>query len=177
MVYLFTDLAPRLPQFTALDHARLNEEIEYIDENDEHADIATGDHIIDDSLAGNSPESTEDTMDTAEAEIPDDENSVLSKQLKAAKDRISQEIKLHKQPLCYERGDFFDRPPHPVFALKAGPIDPSALYHRKIFVWLPHLLPGCPSRFKCTCGMPLSRKGLSRLCCFTFWSFDFLERL
>ncbi|KAJ7872089.1 hypothetical protein B0H13DRAFT_2280300 [Mycena leptocephala] len=148
-------------QITALDLARLNEEISYFDENDEHADIAAGDRIIDDSLGDDSPGGTEDTTDTAEAEIPDDENCVLSNQLKAAKKRITSEIDIHKKPLCYERGDFFDRPPHPVFALKGGSINPSALYHRKIFVWLPHLLPGCPSRFKCTCGMPLSRKGFS----------------
>ncbi|KAJ7917893.1 hypothetical protein B0H13DRAFT_2657659 [Mycena leptocephala] len=61
-------------QITAFDLAHINEEISYLDESDEHADIAAGDRIIDDSLGDDSPGGTEDTTDTAEAEIPDDEN-------------------------------------------------------------------------------------------------------
>ncbi|KAJ6607327.1 hypothetical protein B0H10DRAFT_2072345, partial [Mycena sp. CBHHK59/15] len=149
----------RPPPISVGDLAQLNEELAYIDENDEHADIAAGDCIIDESLIEDPPENGEENLDTEEAAFCDQE-SAISKQLSDAKKRLTDEIKAHGQPLCYQRGDFYDRPPHPVFALGRG-LDPTAVYHRKIFVWLPNFLPGHPERFKCTCGKPLSRKGFN----------------
>jgi hypothetical protein len=108
--------------------------------------------------------------ETAEAETRASEPSqetVLGKQLLDVRDRLADEIKAHGKPLCYLRGDFYDRPVHPVFALHRSKIgvglDPKELYQREIFVWLPHLLPGCPEKFKCTCGDRLSRNGLFNL--------------
>ncbi|KAJ7688744.1 hypothetical protein B0H17DRAFT_1135501 [Mycena rosella] len=39
--------------------ARVNEQLEYIDEHDEHADISTGDRVIDDSLIDQVLDNTE----------------------------------------------------------------------------------------------------------------------
>ncbi|KAJ7215154.1 hypothetical protein C8J57DRAFT_1732601 [Mycena rebaudengoi] len=90
--------------------------------------------------------------------------SILRQKLLSVKKRLLLEIEAHGVPLCYQRGDFYDRPPHPVFAAKLGVlstgVDPSTLYGCQVFVWLPHLLPGCPETFKCTCGKPLSRNGV-----------------
>ncbi|KAJ7738873.1 hypothetical protein DFH07DRAFT_778935 [Mycena maculata] len=38
-------------------------------------------------------------------------------------------------------------------------LDPDKLCFPMVLVWLPHLLPGHPDRFKCTCGKPLSKNG------------------
>ncbi|KAJ7823132.1 hypothetical protein B0H14DRAFT_3146115 [Mycena olivaceomarginata] len=47
--------------------------------------------------------------------------------------------------------------PRPLRSLGGG--DPTKLYEREVFVWLPHLLPGAPNKFHCPCGMHLSRNG------------------
>ncbi|KAK7002064.1 hypothetical protein R3P38DRAFT_2356625, partial [Favolaschia claudopus] len=149
---------------------QLNSELQFIAEHDEHADIAAGDRQIDDSLIdealdylqpdGNGAESESDAAETGT-------DSEIHKQLVAVKARLDNEIKTHQMPLCYVRGDFFDRPPHPVFALhnsmKGTGLNPRDLYLRDVFVWLPYLLPGCPKRFICTCGAALSRNGELRL--------------
>ncbi|KAJ7433240.1 hypothetical protein B0H11DRAFT_1939665 [Mycena galericulata] len=134
---------------------QLNQELEFIDENDEHADIAAGDRVFDESLVSEVLDYPEAGTATPEAETQSSEavkTSVLHKQLVLVKDRLCEEIEEHGKPLCYARGDFFDRPPHPVFALEESAastgLDPNILYWWKVFVWLPHLLPGCPDRFK-----------------------------
>ncbi|KAJ7842130.1 hypothetical protein B0H14DRAFT_2586534 [Mycena olivaceomarginata] len=48
--------------------AQVNQELNYVDENDEHADIASGDRIINDSLVDAVLETTETNSATAEAE-------------------------------------------------------------------------------------------------------------
>jgi hypothetical protein len=133
--------------------AQFNSELQFVAENDEHADIAAGDQIIDESLVNEALSHTEPSAETLEAETQSTEpivNSVLHDQLVSVKARLETEIKLHGKPLCYKRGDFFDRPPHPVFALNEAMksrLDPAKLYQRQVFVWLPHLLPGGPDRF------------------------------
>ncbi|KAJ7896333.1 hypothetical protein B0H14DRAFT_3612314 [Mycena olivaceomarginata] len=137
--------------------------------NDEHADIASGDRIINDSLVDAVLETTETNSATAEAETGASEagiDSVLQKQFAILKDRLSKEIKKYGSPLCYRRGDFYDRPMHAVFALHRSMgsnhgLDPSELYARDVFIWIPNLLPSAPDRFKCTCGKPLSRNGFN----------------
>ncbi|KAF8146564.1 hypothetical protein K438DRAFT_1944507 [Mycena galopus ATCC 62051] len=154
-----TTLRARAQPISEGDLAQLNEELAYIEENDEHADIAAGDRLIDESLVEDSPEKDEENLDAEEAAFCDEE-SVISKQLHATKTRIADEIKAHEQPLCYQGGDFYDRPPHPVFALGRS-LDLTTVYHRKIFVWLPNFLPGHPDHFKCTCGFnnnPIARR-------------------
>ncbi|KAJ7168288.1 hypothetical protein C8R43DRAFT_945485 [Mycena crocata] len=47
---------------------QLNEQLEFITENDEHADIATGDRIIDESLIDDVSDSTDANAEAAEAE-------------------------------------------------------------------------------------------------------------
>ncbi|KAK6971914.1 hypothetical protein R3P38DRAFT_2586309, partial [Favolaschia claudopus] len=147
---------------------QLNSEFEFISENDEHADVAAGDRIIDESLVDEALDHLQSEASSAEAEVEAAEtipDSELRKQLVALKTRLDSEIKIHNMPLCYVRGDFFDRPPHPVFALHnslAGTgLNPSGLYLRDVFIWLPYLLPGCPKRFMCTCGSALSRNGFN----------------
>ncbi|KAJ7813617.1 hypothetical protein B0H14DRAFT_3149769 [Mycena olivaceomarginata] len=148
--------------------ARLSKQFEYIEEHDEHADIAAGDPLIDESLGDNVPDSAESNAAAAEAETQSSEpapSSVIHKQLTTIQERLLEEESTHGKPLCYLHGDFFDRPPHPVFTLQKTQnttgLDPSQLYLRKVFVWLPYLLPGCPDRFKCTCGKPLSKNGFN----------------
>ncbi|KAJ7929791.1 hypothetical protein B0H13DRAFT_2537803 [Mycena leptocephala] len=136
-------------------------------ENNEHADIAAGDQIIDESLVNEALSHTEPSAETLEAETQSTEpivNSGLHDQLVSVKARLETEIRLHGKPLCYTRGYFFDRPPHPVFALNEAMksrLDPAKLYQRQVFVWLPHLLPGSPDHFRCTCGQVLSRNGFN----------------
>ena len=142
--------------------AQINQQFNYITENDEHADIATGDTIIDESLV----DEVMDSIQMADAEINSSEavkDSVLQKQLTSAKDRIIEEIEEHGMPKCYHRGDLFDRPPSAIFALQFGmkksSLDPAMLYERDVCVWIPHLLPGHPDKFNCACGNYLSRNG------------------
>ncbi|KAJ7141480.1 hypothetical protein C8R44DRAFT_932126 [Mycena epipterygia] len=156
------------PNISAVDFTQLNEQLNYIEENDEHADIAADDRIIDESLVDDIADNSESIGAAAEAETQSSEpadHSVLQKQLVDLAKRLSDEEQEYGKPLCYLRGDFFDRPPHPVFALQTGKdttgLDPDQLYLRKVFVWLPYLLPGHPDRFKCTCGMQLSKNGFN----------------
>ncbi|KAF9011458.1 hypothetical protein BDZ89DRAFT_1167536 [Hymenopellis radicata] len=135
-------------------------------ENDEYGDIASGHTEIDDSLVDEICRGTDtDTANTAEAETEASEakgKSPLSEYLLASKNRIVAEIKKYGQPLCYKNGHFFDRPMHPVFALHHDATEsfgPAKLYHRDIFVWLPHLLPKRPERFVCICGKHLTLRG------------------
>ncbi|KAJ7889507.1 hypothetical protein B0H14DRAFT_3709849 [Mycena olivaceomarginata] len=116
--------------------ARLSEQFEFIEEHDEHADVAAGDQLIDESLGDNIPDSAESNAAAAEAETQSSEpapSSVIHKQLTAIQERLLEEETTHGKPLCYLR----------------------------VFVWLPYLLPGCPDRFKCTCGKPLSKNGFN----------------
>ncbi|KAF7363971.1 hypothetical protein MSAN_01055600 [Mycena sanguinolenta] len=87
--------------------------------------------------------------------------------LQNAKARIVDEIAAHKQPLCYQRGDLFDRPKHAIFAaqetLATSNSDnrkPDALYHLDILVWIPHLLAKRVT-LKCECGLHLVLNGFN----------------
>lgn len=146
---------------------QLSGDLDFIEEHDEHGDIAAGNTFVDASLLDEFSDPAGDAG-VAEAETKASEavkKSVISKQLVAVKDRLIAEITQFEKPLCYLRGDFYDRPWHPVFAvqddMKHKGLDPERLYQRDVFVWLPHLLPGAPSKFRCACGMHLSRNGMS----------------
>lgn len=145
---------------------QLNAELAFIEENSEHGDIAAGLTQIDDSLVDEfHPDLDIDTsMAQSEAETPEPTvDSLIHQFLSAAKRRIVKEIEKYGQPLCYKRGSFFEYAMHPVFALKQNIVTgftPNQLYHRDIFIWLPHLLPGHPDKFKCSCGQYLSRHGM-----------------
>ncbi|KAJ6603889.1 hypothetical protein B0H10DRAFT_1957628 [Mycena sp. CBHHK59/15] len=150
---------------------QLNSEFTFVEENGEHADIAAGDRQIDESLVNEILDRMEPDTGTSEAETQPAEavdESVLHAQLVSVKARLDEVMAAagnFGKPLCYLRGDFFDRPSHPVFALdesKASTgLDPTKLYWRRVFVWLPYLLPGCPARFLYPCGQPLSRNGFN----------------
>ncbi|KAJ7806946.1 hypothetical protein B0H14DRAFT_2610116 [Mycena olivaceomarginata] len=141
--------------------ARLNEALTYIAENDEHADIASGEAEIDESLVDAVPKGGEGDAETETQSSEAATNSVLSIFLKYVKEQLQLEIDIHKRPLCYLCGDFYWRPPHPVFSLQPEfGTNPDMVYWRDVFVWLPHLLPGAPERFKCSCNLPLSLKAL-----------------
>ncbi|KAJ6489576.1 hypothetical protein C8R47DRAFT_1124811 [Mycena vitilis] len=145
------------------DLTQLNDQLDYIDEHDELGDIAAGDQVIDDSLLDDILDTIEANETVAEAETRQSEaatDSALHTFLLSVRKRLSMEIKKHGGPLCYARGEFFERPMHPVFALQRS-LDPTRLYSRDVFVWLPSLLPGHPDRFVCTCGKPLSRNGFN----------------
>ncbi|KAJ7787841.1 hypothetical protein B0H14DRAFT_2628984 [Mycena olivaceomarginata] len=116
------------------DWAQLNSDLNFLANNDEHADIAAGNTVIDESLVNEALDSMEPSSEalvaeTQAAEVVD--KSELHKQLVLMKQEIDQEIDSHGQPLCYLRGDFFHRPRHPVFALHNSVItglDPTQLY-------------------------------------------------
>ncbi|KAJ7852387.1 hypothetical protein B0H14DRAFT_3137162 [Mycena olivaceomarginata] len=123
--------------------ARLNEALTYIAENDEHADIASGEAEIDESLVDAVPEGGKGDAETETQSSEAATNSVLSNFLEYVKEQLQLEIDIHKRPLCYLRGDFYWRPPHPVFSLQREfGSNPDMVYWRDVFVWLPHLLPG-----------------------------------
>lgn len=162
--HLISNLHTKIVQISPEVLEQLNGQLNYIEEHDEHADITAGDRLIDESLGDDILDNAASNAEAAEAETRSSqpvENSVLHDQLVAVLQRLQKEEEEHGRPLCYLRGDFYDRPPHPVFALQKSKVttglDPCQLYLRKVFVWLPYLLPGCPDRFKCTCGMRLSR--------------------
>jgi hypothetical protein len=130
-------------------------------------DIANGDHTTDESISEEIIDPQEDTAKAAEEETRTSEirkEASIHQYLDAALSEIKEEIRLHKQPACYQRGDFYHRPKHPVFALhdavkdKHG-LNPDRLYCRDIFVWLPMCLPGTPDKFRCTCGSYLTKTG------------------
>ncbi|KAJ7736437.1 hypothetical protein B0H16DRAFT_1466622 [Mycena metata] len=137
----------------------LTQQLHFIDENDEYADIASGDKVINDSLVDDILEALDTNPATTEQEKNSSEvgnGSVLQNQFTELRAKLSREIAKHGMPLCYRRGDFWDRPPHPIFALQRSTghkngLDPARLYERDTFIWIPSLLPGAPERFKCDC--------------------------
>ena len=123
---------------TLSNHAltQLNAELAFIEENNEHGDIAAGFTQIDDSLVDEfNHDSDIDTTTTAqlEAETPEPTvDSLIHQFLSAAKHQIVKEIEKYGQPLCYKQGSFFEYAIHPVFALKQDVVTgftPNWLYH------------------------------------------------
>lgn len=150
----------------------IQEDITFVEDHDEHADIATGDKVIDDSLLDDDAlldPSTEDIAEAAAAETSNSEihdQSVLHSYLQNFKKMIMNEIRNDDQPRCYKDGQLYVRPRNPIFALRdAQAVDyiPDELYHLDIFVWLPEHLPGRPDIFTCVCGRSLTKNGMSRL--------------
>ncbi|KAJ6449147.1 hypothetical protein C8R47DRAFT_1265583 [Mycena vitilis] len=134
--------------------SQLSNDLDYIQENDEHADIAAGDRVIDDSLVDDVLENLEEKPGQVEAETRASEavkDSVLHKHLKFVKDTIVGEESSSGKIGCYSRGDFFMRSSHPVFALRDAKdtgLKPDSLYEHDVFVWVPDQLPGHPDSFK-----------------------------
>ncbi|KAJ7663647.1 hypothetical protein B0H14DRAFT_2658726 [Mycena olivaceomarginata] len=119
-----------------VEFAQVNQELNYVNENDEHADIASSDRIINNSLVDAVLETTETNSATAEAETGASEagiDSVLQKQFAILKDRLSKEIKKYGSPLCYRRGDFYDWPMHTVFALHRSMGSNHGLYPSELY--------------------------------------------
>ena len=150
-------------------YSQLREELTFVQEHDENADIATGMHVIDNSLSDEILDTPEDSAATAEAETASAEvqtESAVHQHLQAVLNDIKKQITHHHQPDCYRRGDFFYRSKHPVFALhdaRINGVQPDRLCARDVFVWLPSCLPGAPDHFKCDCGLHLTKNGESQL--------------
>ncbi|KAF5384667.1 hypothetical protein D9757_006187 [Collybiopsis confluens] len=163
-------LTPSLPpaslsHLTAAEYTHLSSEINFIQNHDEHADIASGFQDTQEGLADETLESPDNFASAAQREAQSSEpivNSALQQYLVATLERLGKQIKKHGQPDCYRRGDFIIRPKHAIFILhdaaRTG-LASDYLCHRDIFVWLPALLPGAPEAFKCTCGKRLSKNG------------------
>ncbi|KAF5382845.1 hypothetical protein D9757_007324 [Collybiopsis confluens] len=161
-------LTPSLPpaslsHLTAAEYTHLSSEINFIQNHDEHADIASGFQDTQEGLADETLESPDNFASAAQREAQSSEpivNSALQQYLVATLERLGKQIKKHGQPDCYRRGDFIIRPKHAIFILhdaaRTG-LASDYLCHRDIFVWLPALLPGAPEAFKCTCGKRLSK--------------------
>jgi hypothetical protein len=148
------------------DFEQLNTHLQYIQENDEHADITAGDRVIDESPGDSVSDNAESDAVAAEAETQSSQpakKSAVHDYLKQVHDQLQREEAKHGKPSCYNRGDVFYRPSHAVFSFQkikdTTGLDPTVLYSRDVFVWLPHLLPGHPDKFKCKCGLRLSRNG------------------
>ncbi|KAF9052488.1 hypothetical protein BDZ89DRAFT_1032535 [Hymenopellis radicata] len=140
--------------------SQLNAGLAFVNDNDEHADIASGGAEIDDTLLDEILLEGDDILPEEDSDPPP--QSLIHQYLRSVKQRIVTEIEKHGQPSCYEDGDFYHRPRHPVFALQSSAtteFTPDVLYERDVFVWLPHLLPGHPDTFRCECGMHLSKHG------------------
>ncbi|KAJ7810654.1 hypothetical protein B0H14DRAFT_3756839 [Mycena olivaceomarginata] len=143
-----------------------NTQLAFVERNNEHGHIASGFSRINDSLVDELINSNGNDFQAAQSDTESEPSpeSLLHQYLSSVKKRIKKQIKKHGQPACYKRGDFFDRAKHPVFALaQAATLDfsPNSLYECDVFVWLPHLLPGHPDKFKCSCGLHLSRHGFN----------------
>jgi hypothetical protein len=149
--------------------ATISSHLDFIRDNDEHADIASGDRDIDDSMLDPDPEQdgTDSADANASAAAAEDKagepkpTSSTARFLANIKANLMDEIEKYGQPLCYKNNDFVIRAPHPCFALRrtqAMGFSPEKLYHRNVFVWLPDLL--VPQRkFYCKCGEVLSKNG------------------
>lgn len=144
---------------------QLSDALEFVRNHDEHAGIASGDAVIDDSVDSELLDKPENLGDTAQKETTASEvkeNSVIHQFLRATLRHIKKEIDDHKQPNCYRQGSFMIYAKHPVFVLHDTPkfgLQTDHLCHRNVFVWLPQCLPGAPDSFKCTCGGRLSKNG------------------
>ena len=106
-------------------------------------------------------DATAAAAETQENEAPMD--SAIHQYLKNVRESIQNEIKQHRRPNCYSRGDFFHRKKHAVFALCDDSVtgfNVDSLCARDVFVWLPLLLPGAPDFFKCTCDERLIKHGI-----------------
>lgn len=138
-------------------YSQLQEELAFLQEHDEHGDIATGTHSIDDGLSDEIIDMSEDTAAAAEAESEESEvqtESSIHQYLHSVYRDIKKQIDLHCQPNCYQRGDFFYWMKHPVFTLHdvaLNGLQPDRLCARDVFIWLPACLPGAPQFFRCTC--------------------------
>ncbi|KAF8166311.1 hypothetical protein K438DRAFT_262832 [Mycena galopus ATCC 62051] len=89
----------------------VNAHLQYVDDNNEYADIAAGDRAIDESLADSVSDNSESNAAAAEAETQSSQptkKSALHDYLKAVRARLQEEETKHGKPLCYKRGDFFD---------------------------------------------------------------------
>ncbi|KAJ7208593.1 hypothetical protein GGX14DRAFT_566810 [Mycena pura] len=100
---------------------QLRDELTFISENDEHADIARGDVTVDDSLINNvlGTVEPEDVAGEESASVPPLDSST-TRYLRNLKERLLAEIDKYGEPLCYRRGDLYERAPHSIFALKTS---------------------------------------------------------
>jgi hypothetical protein len=150
---------------TTSEYTALQDNLTFVQEHDEHADIASGAHSINASLTEKITSQPDETAMAAQMESEVSEppcESSIHQHLCAATQQIKGEIKKHGQPSCYQHGDFFYCTAHPVFALRDASIhglQPDRLCARDIFVWLPLYLPGAPASFRCTCGGRLTKNG------------------
>ncbi|KAJ7215023.1 hypothetical protein GGX14DRAFT_696572 [Mycena pura] len=115
-------------RLTDVDYFNLNANLTFIQENDEFADIVSGDTVVHESMLDAVAVDDDDNAKAAERESADtipDKDSTLERYLKAALSRIKREISLHGQPTCYARGDLFDRPPHPFRPLLSTATSPT----------------------------------------------------
>ena len=115
----------------------------FLEENDGHADIASGERLIDTSLSN---DEAADHLIGSNADVTEEEsielkpNSFINKHLESLQTTIIKEIQLHGEPLCYRNGDFIIHTPHPFFALwntNATGYGPEVLYQQDVFVWFP----------------------------------------
>jgi len=106
----------------------------FLEENDEHADIASGDRLIntslfDDEAADHPIGSNADVTEEESVELKP--NSFINKYLESLQTTIIEEIRLHGELLCYQNGDFVICTPHPSIALwnaNATGYGPEVLY-------------------------------------------------
>ncbi|KAJ7914555.1 hypothetical protein B0H13DRAFT_2270697 [Mycena leptocephala] len=116
------------------DFEQLNTHLQYIQENDEHADITAGDRVIDESLGDSVSDNAESDAVAAEAETQSSQpakKSAVHDYLKQVHDQLQREEAKHGKPSCYNRSDFFYRPSHAVFSLQkikdTTGLDPTAI--------------------------------------------------
>ncbi|KAK1230322.1 hypothetical protein PQX77_006590, partial [Marasmius sp. AFHP31] len=151
------------------DWENLTSNLEFVLQNDENADIAGHQSNLEESMFESEEDvSMEESARIAAHEAEDAQakaHSAIAEQLEEVLEDVKKEIKKHKMLKCYQRGDFWIRPRHPVFALHRGAsitgFKPTYLYHKSIFIWLPSFLPGAPERFKCACGQYLNKHGFN----------------
>jgi uncharacterized Zn-finger protein len=66
------------------------------------------------------------------------EDSVIDKYLHEIQNKIKARAKHNLKPVEYENGTFWIHPKSPSFVLGGDDLDPTSLYHPRVFLWFPH---------------------------------------
>ncbi|KAJ7832126.1 hypothetical protein B0H14DRAFT_3712671 [Mycena olivaceomarginata] len=140
-----------------------NTQLAFVERNNEHGHIASGFSRINDSLVDELINSNGNDFQAAQSDTESEPSpeSLLHQYLSSVKKRIKNRSRSMGSQLAINAVTSLTGPKHPVFALaQAATLDfsPNSLYERDVFVWLPHLLPGHPDKFKCFNDNPIARR-------------------
>lgn len=141
----------------------------------EYADIASGLHEANESLADEVFVSSDHLASAAQKETQNPEakvDSAIQQYLAAALHKIQKQIKnmgsliAIGEVISILELSMLSLPCMQQHDAAVQGLQPEHLCQRDIFVWLPAYLPGAPVSFTCTCGKNLSKNGRYLFCFF-----------